>query len=273
MCWHVSELNLFHLPFGVWIISVFRHDPKWLGGGFFLQKKMMFKFSVTHTPHFYQSGLLKLDYVFDYQSLLFTCISDFMLNQLPDSFNSCFPTNRDIHLRTTRQSKLLRIPAYSSKYAQRQPLFSNWNKWNTLFILLRDNTSRYRTKRITTCKYALLQKYPSLVRMLSSLNIWTYLPPPTKLDGCYVFTPVCYLRPKGVFTTYVGLFCLCVCVSLCSPSNVHISAHFVHISTAHFVHIYTAHSGVLPHGTRQIWLKLDQGQGHHFCWSHKMGHN
>ena len=91
-------------------------------------------------------GILKLNDLFDYQSLLF--ISDYMSNHLPDSFNGCFPTNRDMHSRTTRQSRLLHMPTYSSKYAQRQPLFflpKLWNKWNTL---LPDNTSRYRTKRI-----------------------------------------------------------------------------------------------------------------------------
>ena len=118
-----------------------------------------------------KSGILKLNDLFDYQSLLF--ITDYMSNHLPDSFNS-FPTNRDMHSRTTRQSKLLHIPTYSSKYAQRQPLFflpKLWNEWNTL---LPDNTSRYRTKRII--KSALLQKYPSAVRCenLRCLECYTH---------------------------------------------------------------------------------------------------
>ena len=76
----------------------------------------------SHTDaKFNKYGILKLNCLFVYQSLLF--ISDYMSNQLPDSFSSCSPTNRDIHSNTTHQSKLLHIPTYSYKYAQRQPLF------------------------------------------------------------------------------------------------------------------------------------------------------
>ena len=66
----------------------------------------------SHTgPKFKKSGILKLEDLFYYQSLLF--IHDYMSNKLPNSFNGCFPTNSDMsNALTTRQSRLLHVPKY-----------------------------------------------------------------------------------------------------------------------------------------------------------------
>ena len=116
----------------------------------------------SHTgPKFKKSGILKLHDLFVYQSLLF--VHDYLSNKLPNSFNGCFPTNRDMpSSRTTRQSSLLHVPKYPLKFSQRQPigfLPSLWNKWTKL---IPEKVSRSQAKKII--KTTLLQDYPDVVR-------------------------------------------------------------------------------------------------------------
>ena len=116
----------------------------------------------SHTgPKFKKLGILKLNDLFDYHSLLF--VHDYISNNLPNSFNGCFPTNSEMpHSRATRQSRLLYVPNYPLKFAQRQPigfLPTLWNKWNKL---IPENASRSKTKQII--KSTLLQDYPAVVR-------------------------------------------------------------------------------------------------------------
>ena len=55
---------------------------------------------------------------------------DFMLGKLPRLFVGTIPLNQDMQeTHTTRQSDLLYIPRYSSKYAQKNHLPKIWNKW------------------------------------------------------------------------------------------------------------------------------------------------
>lgn len=115
----------------------------------------------SHTdPKFKRAGILKLNDLFKYQSLLF--VHDYLSNKLPNSFNGCFPTNSDMpNSRTTRQSNLLHVPKYFSKFSQRQPICSLptlWNNWNRL---IPGNASRSQTKGIV--KSVLLQDYSDVV--------------------------------------------------------------------------------------------------------------
>ncbi len=116
----------------------------------------------SHTdPKFKSSGILKITDLFEYQSLLF--MFDYMSNTLPASFIGCFPTNNDMpHSRITRQSKLLHIPKYTSRFAQRQPHYCLpvlWNKWSRL---IPENTSRFHIKRFIKC--TLLHDYLDVVK-------------------------------------------------------------------------------------------------------------
>ena len=68
-------------------------------------------------PKFRKRGILKLNYLFEYQSILF--MYDYMSGELLRSFVGIFPLNQDMQqTHTTRQSDLY-IPRYSSKYAQK----------------------------------------------------------------------------------------------------------------------------------------------------------
>jgi len=116
----------------------------------------------SHTgPKFKKTKILKLDDLFTYQSLLF--VHDYLSNKLPNSFNGCFPSNSDMpNSRTTRQSRLLHIPKYKSKFSQRQPIAflpTLWNKWARL---IPEKASRSQAKRLI--KSTLLQGYPYIVR-------------------------------------------------------------------------------------------------------------
>ena len=119
----------------------------------------------SHTdPKFKKSRILRLNDLFEYQSLLF--ISDYLTNNLPNSFSGCFPTNSDINnTRITRQSHLLYVPKVKYKFAQRQPLYALpalWNKWTGL---IPPNTKRHQIKHIV--KSALLQGYPDVVKCIN----------------------------------------------------------------------------------------------------------
>ncbi len=115
-----------------------------------------------HTdPKFKTSRILKLNDLFDYQSLLL--MYDYLSGNLPNSFDGCFPANSDMpDARATRQSKCLHVPKYRSQFAQRQPIYFLPILWNSWVRSLPDQPSRYQTKQIV--KATLLQKYPHSVR-------------------------------------------------------------------------------------------------------------
>ena len=75
----------------------------------------------SHTDSkFKKLEILKLNDLFEYQSLLF--MHDYICGKLPISFHGNYPMNRDIQqTHQTRQSGLLYVPRYASKYAQRSP--------------------------------------------------------------------------------------------------------------------------------------------------------
>ncbi len=110
---------------------------------------------------FKTSRILKLNDLFDYQSLLL--MYDYLSGNLPNSFDGCFPANSDMpDARATRQSKCLHVPKYRSQFAQRQPIYFLPILWNSWVRSLPDQPSRYQTKQIV--KATLLQKYPHSVR-------------------------------------------------------------------------------------------------------------
>ncbi len=98
--------------------------------------------------------------LFEYQSLLF--VYDYLSDNLPISFTGVFPTNNEIQIRTTRQSNLLYIPRYSSKFAQKLPIFSLPSLWNSWVISLPVNVSRPVMKR--SIKHIMLGRYPHAVQ-------------------------------------------------------------------------------------------------------------
>ena len=115
----------------------------------------------SHTdPKFKKQGILKLNDLFEYQSILF--MYDYMSGNLPRSFVGTFPLNQDLQqVHTTRQSDLY-IPRYSSKYAQKLPEYllpKIWNKWARS---VPQNSSRNIIKNTTKSK--LLMSYPENVK-------------------------------------------------------------------------------------------------------------
>ena len=115
----------------------------------------------SHTePLFSRSQILKLEDLYQYQSILF--MYDYANKHLPTSFNSMFPYNRDIqttHL--TRQSDLLAIPRSLSNFSRKLPLHQFpiiWNKWVNLST---ETKSRNQFKR--RVKSSLLLNYPTQV--------------------------------------------------------------------------------------------------------------
>ena len=96
----------------------------------------------------------KLHYVYE---------DDYMSGNLPCSFVGAFPLNQDLQqAHTTRQSDLLYIPRYSSKYAQKLPEYllpKIWNKWARS---VPQNSSRNIIKNTTKSK--LLMSYPENVK-------------------------------------------------------------------------------------------------------------
>ena len=86
-------------------------------------------------PKFRKLNILKLNDLFEYQSLI--CMHDYLSGKLPISFDGEFPHNRDImNYKCTRQSELLYVPKYSTKYSQKSPAYhlpKLWNKWARLF--------------------------------------------------------------------------------------------------------------------------------------------
>ena len=111
-------------------------------------------------PLFSRSQILKLEDLYQYQSILF--MYDYANKHLPTSFNSMFPYNRDIqttHL--TRQSDLLAIPRSLSNFSRKLPFHQFpiiWNKWVNLST---ETKSRNQFKR--RVKSSLLLNYPTRV--------------------------------------------------------------------------------------------------------------
>ena len=116
----------------------------------------------SHTdPKFRKQGILKVNDLFEYQSILF--MYDYISGKLPRSFAGTFPLNQDKQqTHTTRQSDLLYIPRYSSRYAQKLPEFHLPKIWNNWVRSLPQNSSRNIIKKFTKSK--LLRSYPEHVK-------------------------------------------------------------------------------------------------------------
>ena len=110
----------------------------------------------SHTgPKFRKQGILKLNYLFEYQSILF--MYDYMSGNLPRSFVGTFPLNQDMQqTHSTRQSDLLYIPLYSSKYAQKVPEYLLPKIWNKRARSVPQNSSRTIIKNTKKSKLLLL---------------------------------------------------------------------------------------------------------------------
>ena len=117
---------------------------------------------IFHTdPKFRKQGILKVNDLFEYQSILF--MYDYISGKLPRSFAGTFPLNQDMQqTHTTRQSDLLYIPRYSSRYAQKLPEFHLPKIWNNWVRSLPQNSSRNIIKKFTKSK--LLRSYPEHVK-------------------------------------------------------------------------------------------------------------
>ena len=116
----------------------------------------------SHTdPKFRKQGILKVNDLFEYQSILF--MYDYISGKLPRSFAGTFPLNQDKQqTHTTRQSDLLYIPRYSSRYAKKLPEFHLPKIWNNWVRSLPQNSSRNIIKKFTKSK--LLRSYPEHVK-------------------------------------------------------------------------------------------------------------
>ena len=107
----------------------------------------------SHTdPKFKKSGILKLYDIFEYQSMIF--IHDYRSGRLPISFDGTFPQNRDIlNYKCTRQSELLYVPKYSTKFAQKSPAYQLPKLWNQWAISFPENISRNAMKKLLKMRY------------------------------------------------------------------------------------------------------------------------
>jgi len=101
----------------------------------------------SHTdPLFFQSKILKLNDLYEYQATLF--VFDSIMNILPFSFHDTLKFNRDIQdsRMSTRQSQLLYEARCYSQFAARLPLFSFPVIWNKQFIAPPSYISRSQFK-------------------------------------------------------------------------------------------------------------------------------
>ena len=101
----------------------------------------------SHTvPLFKKSKILKIEDLFQYQAALF--MYDYKYEKLPPSFRGTFKQNDEFpNSRTTRQSNLLYVPKYHSKFTSKLPLYylpPIWNKWTKLIT---ENGSRKQIKQ------------------------------------------------------------------------------------------------------------------------------
>ncbi len=154
-------LALIHTHFSYGIILWGNADQNAIRSAIMLQKRAIRVINNapynSHTdPKFRKSGILKIKDLYEYQSLLF--IYDYFNQKLPSSFNGIFPTNRDMpNSRDTRQSNLLYMPRFTSKFAQKLPIYSLPYLWNNWSRLLPGNYSRSQIKHFI--KNYMLQGY------------------------------------------------------------------------------------------------------------------
>ncbi len=74
---------------------------------------------------------------------------DYLVNNLPMSFNGTFVANRDVpNARPTRQSNLLHIPRCDSNFARKLPYYFLPSVWNEWARLIPDGHSRSQVKRL-----------------------------------------------------------------------------------------------------------------------------
>ena len=88
---------------------------------------------------------------------------DYISGKLPNSFDGEFPHNRDImNYKCTRQSELLYIPKYSTKYSQNSPAYHLPKLWNTWARLFPENVTKNVMKIFIKTKFT--QKYQEHVK-------------------------------------------------------------------------------------------------------------
>ncbi len=156
---------LIHSHFSYGIIAWGNADRKIINRATILQKRAI---RVIHNapynshtePKFRKSGILKIDDIFEYESLLF--VYDYLTNNLPISFQGIFPLNSDMpNSRETRQSNFLYVPRCTGRFAQKLPKYFMPPLWNTWSRSFQDNKTRNQTKRLI--KMTKLQGYAETV--------------------------------------------------------------------------------------------------------------
>ncbi len=111
---------LIHSHFSYGILAWGNADKKVLHPTIMLQKRAIrvinnAPFNSHTEPKFRKSGILKLNDLFEYESLMF--MQNYLRNNLPYSFQGVFPLNSDMpNSRITRQSNKLYVPHYTGKF-------------------------------------------------------------------------------------------------------------------------------------------------------------
>ncbi len=134
--------SLINSHFAYGIIAWGNADKSIIKPSFMMQKRAIRV--INNAPHnghteplFKSSGILKLDDLFEYQCVMF--MHDYLVNNLPMSFNGTFIANRDVpNARPTRQSNLLHIPRCDSNFARKLPYYFLPSVWNELARLIPD---------------------------------------------------------------------------------------------------------------------------------------
>ncbi len=100
----------------------------------------------SHTePLFKSAGILKLEDLYEFQTVLF--MYDYCNNNLPLSFSSVFKFNYEIQVvRPTRQSKLMHIKRCHSTFSRKLPIFHFPTIWNHWFDFAHDMRSHNSLK-------------------------------------------------------------------------------------------------------------------------------
>ena len=158
-----------HLSYGIIVWG--NADKSVVKSTFLLQKRAIRVINNAlynrHTdPLFRSSRILKLDDLFEYQSVIF--MTDYMHDKLPLSFKNMFTINRNMpNARTTRQSNMLNIGRCDSQFSRKLPLYhlpALWNKWTKV---ISENLSRRNIKRLV--KSTIFEIYANNV---TCDNIW-----------------------------------------------------------------------------------------------------
>ena len=148
-----------HLSYG--LLAWGNANPTFLNRTNMLQKRAIRIVSKSnynsHTePLFRSNSVLKLCDMHQYESLMF--MYDYKAHNLPISFDSTFPLNRDVnYARITRQSEQFYVPRCYSEYARKLPLFNLPHVWNEWTLNESADTNRTRFKR--SVKNILLGRY------------------------------------------------------------------------------------------------------------------